>query len=325
MPSTRDEFQCSDGPAVLGLDVGKSTIMLHDPRTGRSLSVRNTPGELMEALRAYVGYDLAVCEATGGYEDVLLATLHALAIPAHRADGARVKAFLRSHGTLAKTDAIDARGLASYGRDRFATLDLWTPAQAVHDDLVALVERRRDLVTLRVAEKNRLQAPRAAHVADDIASLIEDLSRRIRGLEDRIAEILESDHSLKLAAAAVRTISGIGQTIAATLLAGLPELGRLSRREIASLAGLAPHPRDSGTLRGHRTTRGGRRFLRQPLFLAALTAVRQPGPLADAYKRLVDAGKPKRLALIAIARKIVVIANARVRDAVQQAGHAQTL
>ncbi|MEQ9330694.1 IS110 family transposase [Thalassobaculum sp.] len=318
MPSTCDRCQSSDGPAVLGLDVGKSTVTLYDARSGRSRRLRNTAEDLLEVLRAYAGYDLAVCEATGGYEDVLLATLLAVGIPAHRADAVRVRAFLRSHGTLAKTDPIDARGLARYGQDRFATLACWTPAEAAHDEFVVLVERRRDLVDLRVSEKNRLQAPRAAHVADDIASLIDELSRRIGEIENRITMLIESSQRLQRLAETLRSVSGIGPTIAAVMIAGLPELGRLSRREIASLAGLAPHPRDSGTIRGHRTTRGGRRALRPSLFLAALTASRGTGPLADTYNRLLAAGKPKRLALVAIARKIVVIANAKVRDLLNQ-------
>jgi len=318
MPSTRDQFQSTAGPAVLGLDVGKSTICLHDARSGRSRRIRNTAQDLLEALQAYAGYDLAICEATGGYEDVLLATLLAVGIPAHRADGVRVKAFLRSHGTLAKTDAIDACGLARYGHDRFDKLTRWTPAQAAHEEFVVLVERRRDLVDIRVSEKNRLQAPRAVRVAADIASLIDELSRRIGEIEDRIAALVESNQRLRQLNEVLLGISGVGPTIAAVMIAGLPELGRLSRREIASLAGLAPHPRDSGTMRGHRSTRGGRRFLRPALFLAALTASRGSGPLADAYERLVAAGKSKRLALVAIARKIVVIANARVRDTLRE-------
>lgn len=318
MPSTRDQFQSTAGPAVLGLDVGKSTICLHDVRSGRSRHIRNTAEDLLEALQSYAGYDLAVCEATGGYEDVLLATLLAIGIPAHRADGVCVRAFLRSYGTLAKTDPIDACGLARYGHDRFADLGLWTPAEAAQDELAALVERRRDLADLRAAEKNRLQAPRAGRVAEDIASLIDELSRRIGELENRIATLIKGNQRLRRLTEALRSISGIGPTIAAVMIAGLPELGRISRREIASLAGLAPHPRDSGNTRGHRTTRGGRRFLRPLLFLAALTASRGSGPLAEAYKRLLAAGKPKRLALVAIARKILVIANARARDALRE-------
>ena len=168
---------------------------------------------------------------------------------------------------------------------------------------------------MRAAEKNRLQAPRAAAIAEDVTSLIADLTRRIRTLQQRIADLIANSRQMHLAEQALRQIPGIGQTIAATLLAGLPELGAMTRQQAAALVGRAPHPRDSGNQRGHRTTRGGRRTLRQPLFLAALTAIRKPGKLAHAYNALLQRGKPKRLALIDIARKIVVIANAKVRDA----------
>lgn len=318
MALTSSNDQSNPGPTVLGLDVGKTTITLHDTRCGRTEVVRNDRGHLLEVLQRFHGHDLAVCEATGGYEDTLLTVLACLAIPAHRADAAKVKAFLRSHGTLAKTDAIDARALARYGHDRADRLVRWTPAQADRDELAVLVERRQDLVAYRAAEKNRLQAPRAAAVAQDIADHIDNLTLRIRTIEKRITQLIADSRLLQATARTLQEIPGIGPTIAAILLAGLPELGHMNRRQAASLAGLAPHPRDSGAARGHRTTRGGRRLLRRPLFLAALTAIRKPGRFADAYNRLLQNGKPKRLALIAIARKIVVIANAKVRDIPQQ-------
>jgi transposase len=221
---------------------------------------------------------------------------------------------MRSHGTLAKSDAIDARGLARYGDDRFDSLPRWTAAALDQAELVALVERRRDLVAMRACERNRLSAPRAAAIADELASHIDDLAQRIRNCEQRIADLIKRFRHLDLAAKALRDITGVGPTIAAILLAGLPELGTMTRQQAAALAGLAPHPRDSGALHRHRATSGGRRNLRQPLFLAALAAARTPGHLADAYNGLIQRGKPKRLALIAIARRIVVIANAKVRD-----------
>lgn len=314
MTQTPIQDQFAHGSAVLGLDVAKATVTLYDLQTGRARTVRNRRQDLLEVLEPYRQCDLAVCEATGGYEDVLLEALVTLGIPAHRADAAKVRAFLRSHGTLAKTDPIDARGLARYGCERIASLSRWSPAAGRHDELAVLVERRQVLVGLRASEKKRLQAPRAAAIAEDISSLIEDLSRRIRHLEQRIAVLIADSRRMKASADALKEIPGIGPTIAAILLASLPELGRMDRRQAASLAGLAPHPHESGTIRRHRTTRGGRRTLRQPLFLAALVATRTTGSLADHYNRLLKAGKPKRLALIAIARKIVVIANAKVRD-----------
>jgi len=304
--------------SVLGIDVSKDTVTLHDLATGRRATVPNTRLALTEALEALPGCELAVCEATGGYEDTLLAVLTALAIPAHRADGARVKAFLRSHGKRAKTDAIDAEGLALFGRERGAGLPRWRPASEDQAELVALVERRRDLVAIRAAEKNRRNAPRSASgsalVREDIEAHIAELDRRIGAIDARIAGLLAGSAELAPRAKVLRSVPGIGPMLAPFLLAGMPELGSIGQGQAASLAGLAPHPRQSGKTDGHRTTRGGRRFLRPPLFLAALAATRADNHLAQFYKRLLAAGKPKRLALVAVMRKIIVIANARLRE-----------
>ena len=308
--------------SVLGLDVSKDTVTLHDLATGRRATVPNTRPALTEALEALASCELAVCEATGGYEDTLLAVLAALAIPAHRADGARVKAFLRSHGRRAKTDAIDAEGLALFGRERGAELPRWRPAVEDQAELVALVERRRDLVVIRAAEKNRRNAPRSASgsalVREDIEAHIAELDRRIGVIDERIAGLVAGSVELAARARVLRTVPGIGPMLAPFLLAGMPELGSIGQGQAASLAGLAPHPRQSGKSDGYRSTRGGRRFLRPPLFLAALAATRADNGLAHFYKRLLAAGKPKRLALVAVMRKIIVIANARLRELAQQ-------
>jgi transposase len=308
--------------SVLGIDVSKDTVTLHDLATGRRATVPNTRAALTDALEAFAGCELAVCEATGGYEDTLLAVLAAIAIPAHRADGARVKAFLRSCGRRAKTDAIDAEGLALFGRERGAELPRWRPAAQDQAELVALVERRRDLVVIRVAEKNRRSAPRSASgsdlVREDIEAHIAELDRRIDVIDTRIARLVAENAEFAARAKVLRSVPGIGPTIAPFLLAGMPELGSLSQGQAASLAGLAPHPRQSGKTDAHRTTRGGRRFLRPPLFLAALAVLKTDSSLAHFYKRLLAAGKPKRLALVALMRKIIVIANARLRDLAQQ-------
>lgn len=308
--------------SVLGLDVSKDTVTLHDLASGRRATVPNTRPALTEALEALASCELAVCEATGGYEDTLLAVLAALAIPAHRADGARVKAFLRSHGRRAKTDAIDAEGLALFGRERGAELPRWRPAAEDQAELVALVERRRDLVVIRAAEKNRRNAPRSASgsdlVREDIEAHIAELDRRIGVIDERIAGLVAGSVELAARARVLRTVPGIGPMLAPFLLAGMPELGSIGQGQAASLAGLAPHPRQSGKSDGYRSTRGGRRFLRPPLFLAALAATRADNGLAHFYKRLLAAGKPKRLALVAVMRKIIVIANARLRELAQQ-------
>lgn len=302
--------------SVLGLDVSCDSVTFYDSLTGQTLTVANRHDELRAALEPFAGRDglTAVCEATGGYEDELLAVLTALAICAHRADAARVKAYIRSFGKRAKTDAVDARWLARYGQERGATLAKWQPAKENRSRISLLSERRADLVAMRVQEKNRLKSPRARLIATDIEAHIVELDTRIAAIETQIATLIRSDPDLKQRESTLRSIPGIGNTIAARLIATMPELGTLNRRQVASLAGCAPHPRDSGKMAAHRTTVGGRRHVRPVLFLAALTAIRGNNKLAAAYKAFIKAGKPKRLALNAIMRKIITIANARIRD-----------
>lgn len=291
--------------SVLGLDVAQDSVTVHDSGTGRTVTVPNEAAALRALLATVPACRLAVCEATGGHEDVVLAVLDELGLPAHRADAAKVKAYIGSFGKRAKTDAIDARWLARYGLDRDARLPRWTPPAAAQQTLKALIARRADLVAMRVQEKNRLQAPRTRA----------DLTRRIATLDVAIEACLNADRRLAARAATLRTVPGIGPVLAATLQAIMPELGRLNRRQAASLAGCAPHPRQSGTRNAYRATRGGRRQLRPLLFVAALVAARPQSPLATTYQALINAGKAKRLALTAIMRKIIVIANARLRDA----------
>jgi Transposase and inactivated derivatives len=304
---------CRQIHRVVGIDVGKTSVTLHDLASDRTIKVANEVEALREALEPLRDCDLAVCEATGGHEDVLLDLLHALSIPVHRAHGGRVSAFARSFG-LAKTDRIDARILAVFGRERGAGLPRWTPADAIGLRLVALVRRRADLVELRKRERARTKGPRAGFVDASIARTIAFLDAEIDELEARIKATIAEGTRLRARHDALRSIPGIGPTVAAGLLALMPELGFLDRRAAASLAALAPHPRDSGTIRKRRVTTGGRRELRPLLFNAALAAVRGQNLLATFFKRLVDAGKPKLLALTAVMRKIIVVANARIRE-----------
>jgi transposase len=298
---------------VLGLDVAQDSVTLHDLVTGRTVTVANTGEALLAALEPLRQRALAVCEATGGHETVLLGVLLALAIPAHRADGAKISAFARSLH-LAKTDRRDARTLALYGRERGAGLAHWTPPPAHQAALTALVRRRADLVAARKAERARTTAPGAAAIAASLARSLAFLDAEIAGLETAIAELIAATPQLERRQSVLTGLPGIGKTVAASLLALLPELGRLSRRQAAALAGVAPHPDQTGTTRNRGRTIGGRRVLRPVLFLAALTAVRGDNSLSHFYKRLVAAGKPKRLALVAVMRKLVVIANARIAD-----------
>jgi transposase len=299
--------------SIIGLDVSKDTVTLHDLQTGVTITLPNMPQALRAGLEPYADRSLAVCEATGGYEDVVLAAAFALGLPIHRGDGGRISAFARSLGR-AKTDWIDARMLALYGRERGENLARYAPSDGLQSQLVALVRLRMDLVQTRKIVRTRAKAPRASHVAASCERQLAFLNAEIGIIEADIAKAIAADQALARRAEIVTTIPGVGKTVGPVLIALMPELGSMTRKRAASLAGVAPHPRDSGKTNLPRTTKGGRRELRPILFTAAITATRGDNPLTTFYRRLLAAGKSKRLALVAVMRKIVVVANARLAN-----------
>ena len=296
---------------IIGIDVASATVAIYDQITNTHCSVANQLDALVQALTPLRGRALVVCEATGGYEDQLLVALHSLGIPVHRADGRRLNAYARSIGP-AKTDRIDAQMLARYGLERFDRLARYSPAGQAQASLVALVRRRIELIETRKIERTRAKAPRAHLVAHSIHALIGVLDQQIESIDAQIQALLSKAADLEKRRSTLQTIPGVGQQTAIALLALMPELGTLSRRQAASLAAVAPHPRDSGTSNAPRRTSGGRRSLRPILFIAALSATRGTNPLASFYRRLITNGKAKKTAIVAVMRKIVVIANARL-------------
>ena len=299
----------------IGCDVAKATIVVFDSGDHTTRTIVNKPKPLAAFLATLGPDSLIVCEATGGYEDALLDAALAAGVAAHRADARKVKAFIRSLGILGKTDAIDARALATYGLERHARLARWQPREPHRVRLQALTLTRRDLVAERVAFRNRRAAPGADLVAAYIAPLLACLDAQIAAIDAEIAALIRAIETLRRDAAVLRTIGGIGARTAADLLALLPELGTLDRRTIAALAGLAPHPHQSGAANAPRRTKGGRPLIKQILFMPALSAARHDPTLSAAYKRLVANGKKPMIAIVAIMRKMLVIANARLRDA----------
>lgn len=302
------------GLRVLGADVAKDSIVLHDSETGRSWSVANAGAALRQALAPYAAYDWLICETTGGYERRLLEAATALGLRACRADAAQVKAFIASHGGRAKTDAIDAAWLTRYGLERDPELTPWRPPPPEREALAELVRHRQDLLAQRTRAKNRRSAPGGGALRTLLDEQIAFLSGQITRIDAEIAELLKRHPELARDEQTLRAIPGVGAVCARTLMALLPELGRLGPKQAASLAGLAPHPRDSGQTQRRRRMTGGRHGLRPVLFMAALAAARSHPTLRLVYQRLLDVGKSKRLALAAIARKLVVIANAVLRD-----------
>lgn len=298
---------------VLGVDVGKAQVVIFDSQRRRTIRANNAPEALKAALAPFADYELMVCEATGGYERTLLEAAIGLGLPAHRADALRVKRYIASLGGAAKTDGIDAAWLARYGEERGAELARWTASSAELDELACLVRYRRRLVEARTETKNRRTAPLCRPIAAMLDDEITFLAQQIRRIDAAIAALTAQQPPLAERMRRLRRLTGFGPVVATTLAALMPELGTLSRRQAASLAGLAPHPKDSGKLSARRRTGPGRSDLKPLLFMAALAAVKNDPRWKTFAERLAQAGKSKRLILTAVARRLVVIANAELR------------
>lgn len=296
----------------LGFDVAKDTIAVSDGTRVDTLA--NT----VRAIRAYLKRarpGLAVCEPTGGHERLLLDECLRAGVPVHRSDTLKVKAFIRSFGTLGKSDAIDAVKLAAYGRERWRQLSLWQPPDKPVQQLKDLVRRRQDLIAMRVAETNRAKAPGiTGALKASVRAILAALKKQIVFIDTEIADLVRHTPALASRQEVCMQMKGIGATTAAALLAAMPELGTLSRRQAAALAGLAPHPNESGLKKGYRRTRGGRPEIASLLFMPALAPTRTNSPFSGFYQKLIAAGKKPMLAITAVMRKIIVALNARLRE-----------
>ena len=303
-------------PIVIGSDIAKQTF---DVAFGVAGTIESFPNDdaghdALIAKLAGVAVDLIVMEATGGLERDLACALQACSFAVAVINPRQARDFAKAMGYLAKTDRIDARALAELAqvlarhpqRDRFISV-LPTPEQQV---LQALVARRRQLVAMHVAERQRLSVSHQA-ARKSIEALIQAIRAQLDEVEAELARHIETHHANL--ARQLASVRGVGPATVATLIADVPELGKLSRREISALIGVAPFNRDSGQMRGKRTIFGGRAQVRRSLYMAALVAIRFNPVIRNFYDRLVLAGKPKKIALVACMRKLLTILNAMVR------------
>lgn len=298
----------------LGIDVCKDWLDVASRPDGSVARHPNTPAGIT-ALIAGLKADppeLIVLEATGGLERSLAVALGAAELPARVVQPGRARHFARALGQHSKTDVLDARVLAHYAEAVHPEARA-LPDEATHA-LQALLDRRRQLVAIRVAEQSRLPQAATAAVRSTIEALVAYLAAQIEKLDDEITATLAAAPEWKLRDEILRSVPGVGPQTARTLLGSMPELGTLSRQQIAALAGLAPRARDSGSSRGTRTIFGGRAEVRTSLYMAALAAARYNPALKAFYARLRDAGKAAKVALVAVARKLLTILNAMIRD-----------
>jgi len=298
---------------VVGIDVSKERLDVHVEPAGEAFAVaRDAAGleALVERLKPLSVTAVAV-EATGGFETVVAASLCAASLPVVVVNPAQVRAFAQALGKRAKTDPIDAAVIARFVA---ATNPEIRPLPDAETTMLSdLVTRRRQIIAMMVAERQReKRAP--ARMKKSIARLTKALQKELTAIEEDIDDAVRGSPVWREKENLLSSVPGIGLTISRTLLADLPELGTLGRRQIAALVGLAPFTRQSGQWRGRSFIGGGRAAVRSTIFMGAMVAARCNPQLRAFRHRLIAAGKPKMVALIAVARRLLTILNAILRD-----------
>ncbi|MGE0646056.1 MAG: IS110 family transposase [Nitrospira sp.] len=295
----------------VGIDVSKAQLDVALRPTGRFVISNDDAGiaQLVERLQA-TSPTLIILEATGGIELPLTGALAAAGLPVVVVNPRQIRDFAKALGQLAKTDALDAQVLA-----HFAEVVRPTPRplpDAQTQELAALVTRRRQLIEMLTAEKNRVASARAV-ICKQLRAHITWLERALAQADTDLAEAIRQSPVWREKEELLRSVPGIGPVLTTTLLANLPELGTLTHKQIAALVGVAPLNRDSGTLRGKRTVWGGRAQVRAALYMAAIVAARFNPIIRIFYQRLCAAGKAKKVALVACMRKLLTIVNAMLK------------
>lgn len=298
----------------VGIDVAKDRLDVHVRPSDESFAVARD-GAGLAALAERLGVlkpALVVLEATGGFEVTVAAALVTAGMPLAVVNPRQIRDFARAMGQLAKTDALDAKAIASFAEK------VRPEPRPVPDEqsrlLGELVARRRQLVEMMTAERNRRRQLTSRRLLKGVDRVLAALQKELSELERELADGIRGTPAWRERDELLRSVPSIGNVVARTLIADLPELGSLGRKQIAALVGIAPFNRDSGTMRGKRTTWGGRAKVRCALYMAALVGARRNPVLTAFYQRLLRTGKAKKVALVAVMRKLLIILNAMVRD-----------
>jgi transposase len=296
----------------VGIDVSKQYLDIFDEVLGVPERIANAPQAITPLGGRWRCETLVVFEATGVYDLELREALRQAGIRFARINPARARDFARASGRLAKTDPIDARMLAAFARAMQPVTE--QPADPARNTLAKLAKRRDQLVLMRAQEKTRRSEAEDHAMAGRISRLIKVLDSEIAEIEADISALIKAEPEISDDAQLMRSLPGVGPVACMQLIAQMPELGKVGPKQVAALAGLAPFNVDSGAFRGKRKIAGGRKRVRDALYMAALNAVRRANPFKTFYSRLRQAGKPAKLALIAVARKLLTVLNAMMRD-----------
>lgn len=299
----------TNGGCCIGMDVSKDRVDVYVEPSGQSyrFSVQEL-GKLVEVVTSHAP-EWVVLEATGGYERAVLEGLVQAGVRVCREHPLKLHHHAKAMGQLAKTDALDAKAIAHYARCHGDHLRRHQP-QDKQQRLQALLSRREDLLKLQTAEKNRLQQARVEEVKGSCERVLVQLKRELSELEAAIEQCLEQASDWSRQRQLLQTVSGIGKQTSALLLGYLPELGMVNRKQAGALAGVVPMKRQSGAYKGQEHIQGGRRMVRQALYMAVLSTVRHDVVFKAFYQKLVSRGKPKKVALTACMHKLVRVLNA---------------
>ena len=307
----------SDTRVTVGIDVAKATVEVAISGRQKTLALSNDEAGYAALLAelSSLNVGLVLLEATGGFELACATALQLAGLAVAVVNPRQARDFARAMGYLAKTDRIDAAVLVDMARTLLARADLSKLVKPMPDaqqlELQALVTRRRQLMAMKLAEDHRMKMP-GVRQRRSLNTIIKALDREIARVDKDLQAFVGANHAAL--AALLDSVKGVGKATISTLLAEVPELGKLSGREVSALVGVAPINRDSGTMRGKRSIFGGRPDVRRVLFMAALVASRHNPVIKAFYQRLLAAGKPKKVALVACMRKLLTILNAMVRS-----------
>lgn len=299
--------------SYIGIDISKKTFDVYETTSQQSRSFGATDQDVAKAVTWMSSFSpsLILLESTGGYEKNLVFELMAAGLPVKVINPRKVRDFARAMGKMAKTDTIDAMVIARYAAT-FKPLPQ-KPVDRLADKAKSLIARKRQLVGMRTQEKNRREHALETAIKKSIQAIINTLDQEIAKIDKELNDYVDRMPKLKKKKALLKSIPGIGEASATTLLFDLPELGTLNRREIAALAGVAPINRDSGQFRGKRMTGGGRVKIRTQLFMPTLVAIRHNPLIRNYYQNLLSRGKARMTAVVACMRKLLVIMNAMVK------------
>ena len=298
----------------MGIDVSKDYLEIYIHPNSKSFKVENSKKGVQALLGKLTNYviERIVCESSGGYENLMLKMLKLADYNVWHVDPKQIKAFIISQGIRAKNDRIDAKMMAlfaSQNQPKYLKKDISQNAEKLR----ALVRRKSDLTELISIEKKRFNHPKQQYCGDVIRSHIEFMEKQIEILETEIEQLIDDDPDWSNNTKLMKSMPGIGDATSALLIAEMPELGKVTDKQIAALLGVAPYTKESGTMRGKAYIGGGRIIVRNILYMASLSAVRYNPALKKFYTRLKEAGKCSKIALVAVMRKMIIILNIMIK------------